>query len=166
MEYECDISHYHWSLMCKQQAVPNLLLSAVSSVMSNFNFKCSLSSVYHRPGPFRNIFFRKFWKIMKILFFASVRKNRQIYEGAIFLIYQRILINLDIKLIVDERNPIKKSCNFRFLRELCSKNVKERKNWPSESKKNSTTIFFRFFPMYIQVIELCISQRPALLNGH
>ena len=112
----------------------------------------------HQTHLFWNIFFSKFWKILKIALFVSIREIRQIYEGAISLIYQPILINLDIKLIVLMRgiqwnklqSNISINKNFRFLPllcELCSKKVKKRKNWPIESKKNCTMIFFRFFPI-------------------
>ena len=112
----------------------------------------------HQTHLFWNIFFSKFWKILKIALFVSIREIRQIYEGAISLIYPPILINLDIKFIVLTRaiqwnklqSNISINKNFRFLPllcELCSKKVKKRKNWPMESKKNCTTIFFRFFPI-------------------
>ena len=93
---------------------------------------------------------------MKIALFLSIRENRQIYEGAISLIYQPILINLGIKLIVLTRgiqwnklqSNISINKNFRFLPllcELCSKKVKKRKNWPSESKKKLHHDFFQIF---------------------
>ena len=110
----------------------------------------------HQTHLFWNISIRKFWKIMKIALFVSIRENRQIYEGAISLIYQPILINLDIKLIVLTRgiqwnklqSNISINKNFRFLPllcELCSKKVKKRKNWPSESKKKLHHDFFQIF---------------------
>ena len=110
----------------------------------------------HQTHLFWKKNFRKFSKIMKIAFFVSIRENRQIYEGAISLIYQPILINLDIKLIVLMRgiqwnklqSNISINKNFRFLPllcELCSKKVKKRKNWPSESKKKLHHDFFQIF---------------------
>ena len=98
-------------------------------------------------------FIRKFWKIIKIALFVPIRENRQIYEGAISLIFQPIFINLGIKLIVLMRgiqwnklqSNISINKNFRFLPllcELCSKKVKKRKNWPSESKKKIAPRFF------------------------
>jgi len=110
----------------------------------------------HQTHLFWKKKFRKFLKIMKIAFFVSIRENRQIYEGAISLIYQPILINLDIKLIVLMRgiqwnklqSNISINKNFRFLPllcELCSKKVKKRKNWPSESKKKLHHDFFQIF---------------------
>ena len=112
----------------------------------------------HQTHLFWNIFFSKFWKILKIALFVSIREIRQIYEGAISLIYQPILINFDIKLIVltrgiqwnKSKSNISINKNFRFLPllcELCSKKVKKGKTGRANRKKNCTTIFFRFFPM-------------------
>ena len=89
------------------------------------------------------------------IFFIDTRK-RQIYKGDISFIYQPILINLGIKLIVLMRgiqwnklqSNISINKNFRFLPllcELCSKKVKKRKNWPSESKKKLHHDFFQIF---------------------
>ena len=116
---------------------------------------------------------------MKIALFVSICENRQIYEGAISLIYQPILINLGIKLIVLTRgiqwnklySNISINKNFRFLPllcELCSKKVKKRKNWPSESKKKLHHDFFQIFS-HINSSDRTLhltTTRPFMHSGH
>ena len=112
----------------------------------------------HQTHLFWNIFFSKFWKILKIALFVSIREIRQIYEGAISLIYQPILINLDIKLIVLTRgiqwnklqSNISINKNVRFLPlscELCSKkNEKKGKTGQVNRKKIAPQFFWDTFP--------------------
>ena len=124
------------------------------------NFFAIIFSQFFRTKHiyYRNTFFTILWRFMKIAFFVSISENQQIYEGAISLFYQPILINLDNKLIVLMRgiqwNKLQSNIlinkNFRFLPllcELCSKKSEKKEKLAERIEKKIAIRFFSdFFP--------------------